>query len=53
MLLMLMIVVIALLVALIAVISIRLTSLYRILRRHEKMLMTHGLSILQNQTKSK
>ena len=46
-------VVIVLLVALIASIGIRLASIYRILCRHEKMLMSHGLSILQHKTGSK
>lgn len=41
------------LVALIATIGIRLASIYRILCRHEKMLMSHGIAILQNKTKSK
>lgn len=44
---------IVVLVALIATIGIRLASIYRILCRHEKMLMSHGLSILQHKAKSK
>ena len=37
----------------IAVVGIRLASICRILGRHEKMLMSHGIAILQNKTKSK
>lgn len=44
---------IVVLVTLIAVIGIRLASIYRILYRHEKMLMSHGIAILQNKAKSK